>query len=104
MDTASEQKFTILYTVPIASSTGNVSVYQVNGNSVVLKQSVSSTNGEFVTFENGTAVTFSVLYGAIDAFNAPYYVQVDNDFVKEQSNGQNVIGIRPQIWNFTTSK
>ncbi|CAG8586107.1 9217_t:CDS:2 [Rhizophagus irregularis] len=102
LDTASEQKFTILYTVPIASSTGNVSVYQVNGNSVVLKQSVSSTNGEFVTFENGTAVTFSVLYGAIDAFNAPYYVQVDNDFVKEQSNGQNVIGIRPQIWNFTT--
>ncbi|CAB4381454.1 unnamed protein product [Rhizophagus irregularis] len=101
-DTASEQRFTILYTVPIASSTGNVSVYQVNGNSAVLKQSVSSTNGEFVSFENDTAVTFKVLYGAIDTFNVPYYVQVDNDFVKEQSNGQNVIGIRPQIWNFTT--
>jgi hypothetical protein len=104
LDTTTDQEFIITYTLPIVSSTGNVSVYQFNENNAVLKQTISSTNEQFVSFENDTTVKFKVLYGAIDSFNVPYYVFVDNDFVKEKSNGQNVIGIKEHIWNFTTSK
>ncbi|CAI2186120.1 1229_t:CDS:2, partial [Funneliformis geosporum] len=39
-----------------------------------------------------------------NAPNVPYYVEVDNDFVKKQSNGQNVIGIRSKIWTFNGSR
>jgi hypothetical protein len=102
VDTSADQEFIIVYTVPIVSSTGNVSVYQFNENNSVLKQTVSSTNEQFVSFENDTTVRFKVLYGTIDTFNVPYYVFVDNDFVKEKSNGQNVVGIREHIWNFTS--
>jgi len=102
LDTGKEQEFIIIYTVPVISSTGNVSVFQFNGKNAVLKQTVSSTNSDFVSFVNDTTISFKVLYGAIDAFNERYYVAVDNDFVREKSSEQNVIGIRPHIWNFTT--
>jgi hypothetical protein len=43
----------------------------------------------------------TILPFALNKFSARYYITVDHDFVKEQS-GQNVIGIRENIWNFTT--
>ncbi|RIA90721.1 hypothetical protein C1645_145892 [Glomus cerebriforme] len=103
MGTENREIFTITFTVPIVSSTGNVSVFQLEGNEAVLKQTVPATNNQFVSFENDTTVSLWVLNSAINRFNVPYYVRVDNDFAKEQSNGQNVIGIRDKIWNFTTT-
>ncbi|PKC07321.1 hypothetical protein RhiirA5_377142 [Rhizophagus irregularis] len=94
------QEFTITYNTPVIRSTGSFSVFQVNGDDIILKQTIPATNEQFVEFENENTVKLTILPSALNKFSARYYITVDHDFVKEQS-GQNVIGIRENIWNFT---
>ncbi|CAG8623987.1 3570_t:CDS:2, partial [Funneliformis mosseae] len=105
LGTKQAEEFTITYGIPVVFSTGNFSVYQVNGTDVVLKQAVSAKDEQYVTVQENI-VTVKILKSTLNTYNAPnvpYYVEVDNDFVMEKSNGQNVIGIRPKIWNFTAT-
>jgi hypothetical protein len=92
------KEFIIKYNIPIIQSTGNFSVYQV-GNPAILKQTIPATNKQFVTFENDI-VKLKIL-DIFSKFTASYFITVDDDFVKEKSNDQNVIGIRENVWNFT---
>ncbi|PKY58503.1 hypothetical protein RhiirA4_480478 [Rhizophagus irregularis] len=95
------QEFTITYNTPVIRSTGNFSVFQVSGYDIItLKQTIPATNEQFVEFENENTVKLTILPSVLNKF-ASYYITVDHDFVKEQS-GQNVIGIRENIWSFTT--
>ncbi|CAI2171472.1 8596_t:CDS:2, partial [Funneliformis geosporum] len=105
LGTKQTEEFTITYTIPIVVSTGNFSVFQVNGTDVILKQAVSAKDEQYVTVQDNI-VKLKILNSTLNTYNAPnvpYYVEVDNDFVKEQSNGQNVIGIRSKIWTFNAS-
>ncbi|RGB39286.1 hypothetical protein C1646_754720 [Rhizophagus diaphanus] len=70
------------------------------GNYTILKQTIAANNNRFVTIENDTVVKLRVLDVTLSTIGASYYVTIDNDFVKEKSNGQNVIGIRKNIWKF----
>ncbi|RGB33427.1 hypothetical protein C1646_761728 [Rhizophagus diaphanus] len=94
------KEFTIIYNTPISPSTGNFSVYQDNGEyPPTLKQTIPAKNDQFVTFNDDT-VKLRILDVTLGKFNASYFITVDNDFVKEKSNDQNLIGIRKKFWNF----
>ncbi|POG77904.1 hypothetical protein GLOIN_2v1473473 [Rhizophagus irregularis DAOM 181602=DAOM 197198] len=101
------KEFTIKYNTSISPSTGNFSVYQVIydfpdfPSYVTLKQTIPAKNDQFVTFYDDT-VKLQILNTTISKFNAIYFITVDDDFVKE-TNGQNVIGIRKNIWRFNVT-
>lgn len=97
-------EFTIKYNTFISPSTGNFSVYQViydfpDFPPYALKQTIPAKNDQFVTFNDDT-VKLRILDVTLGKSNASYFITVDDDFVKEKSNDQNVIGIRKNIWNF----
>ncbi|PKC07335.1 hypothetical protein RhiirA5_399911, partial [Rhizophagus irregularis] len=100
-----DMEFTIKYNTFISPSTGNFSVYQVIYDFppyVTLKQTIPAKNDQFVIFNDDT-VKLRILDVTLGKFNASYFITVDDDFVKEKSNDQNVIGIRKNIWNFNVT-
>ncbi|CAG8689534.1 11624_t:CDS:2, partial [Dentiscutata heterogama] len=102
---SSTPSLTITFTTNIILSSGNVSIYQSNGSSPILRQTFQGTDRRYVRLLNGNGsnqVQFDVLTSTFNQRSSDYFIQVDNAFVQDIQNSQPLLGIRPSIWTVKT--
>src|SRR6185369_16922267 len=98
----------------IGISSGKINIYQTRSNTSVnvnnndyyddsddvLRQSCPSKS-DCVQI-TGNTVRVKVLKSTFNSVGSEYYVIIEDDFVKDSTTNQNIIGIRSKIWKFTT--
>jgi hypothetical protein len=109
---------TITYTKSIIKSSGKINVYQIRSNTDInndddyfyedsedlLRLSCSSqTDFVQISATEGNIVQVRVLKSTFNNPGSKYYVTIDDDFVKDSATNQSLVGIKPKIWNFSTS-
>ncbi|CAG8458639.1 17608_t:CDS:2 [Funneliformis caledonium] len=102
----STQKLQIKYTNNIQLSNGNLSIIDANNN--VIRQTFNSKNNDhikeiFVRLIDNRTVEIDVLETTFNRKNSPYYILVDNGFVKDANFDQALLGIRKNIWRLSTN-
>ncbi|CAG8529534.1 1024_t:CDS:10 [Dentiscutata erythropus] len=104
---SSTPSLTITFTTNIILSSGNVSIYQSNGSSPILRQTFQGTDSRYVRLLNGNnsnQVQFDVLTSTFNQRSSNYFIQVDNAFVQDIQNSQPLLGIRPSLWIVSTAQ
>ncbi|CAG8441094.1 7681_t:CDS:10 [Ambispora gerdemannii] len=96
-------KFSIKYREEILLSSGNISIYQTNGTSQILRQSFTSQPC-FIEGDDGKTVTCPVLTSTFNQPQTAYYIMIDNNFVKNKSSNQPQFGIEKNTWIMRTEK
>ncbi|RIA80266.1 hypothetical protein C1645_792908 [Glomus cerebriforme] len=95
----STQKLQITFKNIIQLSNGNLSIIDPNN---IIRQSVNKNNGNFINIINNDTVEIDVFESTFNRKDTLYYVLVDNGFVKDARVGQELLGIKKGIWEFTT--
>ncbi|GES85070.1 hypothetical protein GLOIN_2v1769303 [Rhizophagus clarus] len=94
--------FIINYNRPIMLFYGNITLYQYLDDDIILRQRVSGRS-DLCRLFNETAVAIKIFVSALHQTNVKYGIEVDDDFVKLQSNEEPLLGISEKIWTFYTS-
>ncbi|RIB17597.1 hypothetical protein C2G38_2246287 [Gigaspora rosea] len=90
----------IIYQEPVSLSDGYLTIYQIINRKNVLRQIINSK-----TCQCNISVTVIKINILSCTFNYPggkYFIQIDNNFVKTESN-EPLLGIQPNIWTFETA-
>lgn len=93
---------TITFLNEIKMSDGNISIWEFRGSFSILRQSFSGNQSQYVQLFSNKTVVATVLSSTFNRDNSTYYVTIDNGFVKDAKVDQQLLGIKPTLWNFTT--
>ncbi|CAG8477040.1 11747_t:CDS:10, partial [Cetraspora pellucida] len=91
----------ITYHDPIALNDGNLYIYQNLGGNSILRLKVNARTCTQCSV-SGKVITIDVLTCTFNAPRGSYYIEVDNDFIKNSEYNEPIMGIYPNVWNFTT--
>ncbi|PKY51543.1 hypothetical protein RhiirA4_468656 [Rhizophagus irregularis] len=95
------KEISINFNNPIALSSNDISIYQVNQTQDIIRQRISAKNLEFIHLSNNNlTINIKVLSSTFN-MQKTYYVLMDNNFVKNLTNNEPKIGIKKNKWNFT---
>ncbi|KAG9295219.1 hypothetical protein G9A89_006200 [Geosiphon pyriformis] len=95
-------KISVTFRLQIEKSVGNVSIFQANGSSPILRQFFSAKTG-FCSIQNDShTIWIDILSSTFNQQGAKYYVTLDNNFVESKSAGQALFGIAKDTWWFST--
>jgi hypothetical protein len=95
-------KISIDFYKPVELSEGELSIYQVIGDQNFLRQ---STPAVLCSIENnGKTVSADVLESTFSVSKGNYFIKVDNNFVRDRSYKEPLLGIRENIWSFITEE
>ncbi|CAI2174881.1 4215_t:CDS:2, partial [Funneliformis geosporum] len=99
----STQKLQIKYTNHIQLSNGNLSIIDVNNK--VVRQTFNSNKDKrnFIRLIDNHTVEIDVMETTFNRKNSPYYILVDNGFVKDANLDQALLGIRKNVWKLSTN-
>ncbi|CAI2170617.1 4700_t:CDS:10 [Funneliformis geosporum] len=105
----------INYIDPIVLSTGNISIYQrmyntsniteINATTPykdLLRQSFPASLTEFVS-TRVTEIEVKLLTSTFNQFNSNYYIEIDDNFVRNQEFNEPLIGIKGGTWSVKTN-
>ncbi|CAG8522060.1 11780_t:CDS:10 [Funneliformis caledonium] len=105
----------INYKDPIVLSTGNISIYQrmydtsniteLNATTPytdLLRQSFSASLTDFVSTRI-SEVEVKILTSTFNQFNSNYYIEIDDNFVRNKEFNEPLIGIKGGTWNVKTN-
>ncbi|CAG8815293.1 16603_t:CDS:2, partial [Gigaspora rosea] len=93
---------TITFLNEIKISDGNISIWEFRGSFSILRQSFSGNQSQYVQLFSNKTVVATVLSSTFNRENSTYYVTIDNGFVKDAKVDQQLLGIKPTLWSFTT--
>ncbi|CAG8559589.1 14234_t:CDS:2, partial [Cetraspora pellucida] len=94
-------RISITYQDPIALNDGNLYIYQnLGGNSILRLKVNARTCTQCIV--SGNVITIDVLTCTFNAPHGSYYIEVENNFIKSSEYNEPIMGIYPNIWNFTT--
>ncbi|GBB96790.1 hypothetical protein RclHR1_28330001 [Rhizophagus clarus] len=88
---------------PVKLSDGKLSIYyQPNGQEKNLRQSTTctSTTAKCTLENDDKRVTVTVLDSVLSKSGGNYFIQVDNNFVKDRVHEEPLLGIKENIWKF----
>ncbi|CAH1759514.1 8612_t:CDS:10 [Entrophospora sp. SA101] len=106
----------ITYLNQVQLASGNISIYQVNDNPIdddslssfintdnsILRQTFSGSDSKYVKMIDNNTITLSVLSSTFNQPDKSYYILVENGFVKDKKTNQNLLGIKSNMWKFST--
>jgi hypothetical protein len=111
-------KISIDFYKPVKRSNGNLSIYQVVeqpllnlsthmykvvGDQVyLLRQSIPSIN--CLVENDGKTVSADVLESTFSVPKGKYFIEVDNNFVRDNAHNEPLLGIRENVWLFMTEE
>jgi len=95
-------KISINFYNPVKLSNGKLSIYQVVGDQPYLRQSIPSIK---CSIENdGKTVSTDVLESTFSISKGNYFIVVDNNLVVDTAYREPQLGIRENVWKFTTEE
>ncbi|PKY17427.1 hypothetical protein RhiirB3_404306 [Rhizophagus irregularis] len=98
-------KITINFYEPVFISTGKLSIYQKDGDKTYLRQSFQSFQSSYFLIKNdGRTVIGKILDSTFSVSKGNYFIKMDNDFVRDRVFNEPMLGIRENIWSFTTEE
>ncbi|CAG8439413.1 2067_t:CDS:2, partial [Dentiscutata heterogama] len=93
---------TITFLNDVKMSDGNISIWEFGGSFSILRQSFSGNQSQYVQLFSNKTVVATVLSSTFNRENSTYYITIDNGFVKDAKVDQQLLGIKPTLWNFTS--
>src|SRR5207248_8378966 len=88
---------------PVKLSNGKLSVYQVLGDQKYsLRQSIPSIKCSIES--DGKTVSADALESTFSVSKGKYFIKVDNNLVIDIKFGESQLGIRENVWKFTTAE
>ncbi|KAG9301728.1 hypothetical protein G9A89_003273 [Geosiphon pyriformis] len=90
----------INYSVEIALSNNNISIYQNNETEPILRQSISAKS-QYCHVDNKT-IRVDVFGSTFNQPDKDYFIVVNNNFVKDVQYNEAIKGINRNIWQFKT--
>ncbi|KAG9296772.1 hypothetical protein G9A89_002169 [Geosiphon pyriformis] len=91
---------TINYSVEIALSNNNISIYQNNETEPILRQSISAKS-QYCHVDNKT-IRVDVFGSTFNQPDKDYFIVVNNNFVNDVQYNEAIKGINRNIWQFKT--
>jgi hypothetical protein len=92
---------TINYEASILLSIRNITIYQVNGTDVLMRQTTSGQVAEFFLIDNNS-ITLKVLPSTFNVPNAEYHVAIDPNFVKHRGTNEPIDRLAHTSWVLIT--
>ena len=93
----------IVYNTTVTLSVGNVSIYQVNGDDVIMRQSISGLIGEFYSISpDFNKISIKVLLSTFNQPNKEYFVWIKTNFVKQNGTNEPIDGLQALGWRLLT--
>ncbi|RIA80123.1 hypothetical protein C1645_793218 [Glomus cerebriforme] len=82
---------------PVEQSLGQLSIYQTDGS---LRQTIPSSLCNID--DTGKIVSADILSSTFSILKGSYYVKMDNNFVRDKAFKEPLLGIRENVWTFTS--
>ncbi|CAG8539449.1 11432_t:CDS:2, partial [Dentiscutata heterogama] len=97
-------KINITFNEPISFSEASLTIYQKIDQTDIVRQFINSSvcsisNGCIIS---GVVLTIKVLNCTFNDPGGHYYIQMDNNFVKNDEYSEPLLGIDPNTWSFQT--
>ncbi|PKY54591.1 hypothetical protein RhiirA4_473482 [Rhizophagus irregularis] len=99
---SSINEITIKYGIPVRLSTANVSIFQLNGDSNLLRQTISGDSKLCTVGSDNHTVHIPIFSSTFNQPNSSYYVVIDNNFVISQERNEPLLGIIQKTWIIST--
>ncbi|CAG8671683.1 14386_t:CDS:10 [Rhizophagus irregularis] len=87
----------INYEVPISLSIRNITIYQVNGTNILMRQTTSGKASEFFTIEQNK-ITLKVLPSTFNVPSAEYHISIDPNFVMQKEINEPIDRLQHSSW------
>ncbi|CAB4389133.1 unnamed protein product [Rhizophagus irregularis] len=87
----------INYEVPISLSIRNITIYQVNGTNILMRQTTSGKASEFFTIEQNK-ITLKVLPSTFNVPSAEYHISIDPNFVMQKEINEPINRLQHSSW------
>ncbi|CAB4383299.1 unnamed protein product [Rhizophagus irregularis] len=87
---------------PVELSDGNLTIYQLIDNQPYLRQYI--TKSSCTVSIDGKTVIAKILDSTFSVFGGIYYIKMDNNFVRDKTYKESLLGIRDNIWNFNVKQ
>ncbi|CAG8777395.1 18843_t:CDS:2, partial [Gigaspora margarita] len=88
---------------PIITSTGNISIYQINNSNNLLLPQVYSASSHCEVY-NITTLSCPILSSTFNRINSDYMIIVEDNFVRALSLNEPFYGIKQGVWQVKTPK
>ncbi|CAB5217332.1 unnamed protein product [Rhizophagus irregularis] len=87
---------------PVELSDGNLTIYQLIDNQPYLRQYI--TKSSCTVSIDGKTVIAKILDSTFSVSGGIYYIKMDNNFVRDKTYKEFLLGIRDNIWNFNVKQ
>jgi len=91
----------INYEIPISLSKRNITIYQVNGTNILIRQSTSGKATEFCSIDSNT-VYLKVLPSTFNVPNGEYHVAIEPNFVMNRETNEPIERLQHLSWILLT--
>ncbi|CAB4410775.1 unnamed protein product [Rhizophagus irregularis] len=92
----------ITYESPVELSSGNISIFEVNGKESYFRQSFNGQTMEFLSSDNNKKITINVFESTFNKPNQLYYVVIEDGFVNHKNTEEPLLGIKKNQWYILT--
>ncbi|CAG8632182.1 4974_t:CDS:10, partial [Racocetra persica] len=92
----------ITFQDPVSFANGKLYIYQASSQSDILRQIINSKNCTQCTTRDNV-VTLNVYDSTFNVPGGQYYIQIDNNFVKNSIYDEAILGINSHVWTFHTA-
>ncbi|CAG8630233.1 3250_t:CDS:2 [Rhizophagus irregularis] len=96
------QNITINFYDPVELSDGKLTIYQLIDNQPNLRQYI--TESSCTVNNNGKTVNAKILDSTFSVSGGIYYIKMDNNFVRDKTYKESLLGIRDNIWSFNVKQ
>ncbi|CAH1757826.1 11645_t:CDS:10, partial [Entrophospora sp. SA101] len=98
------KEINVTYNTPFVPSINSISIYQINNDDQnILRQSFSADSPYCKISDDKKSMTIQVLTSTLNLSNTSYFVVIGDGALKKSSTNQPLMGIRKNIWKFTTT-
>ncbi|CAG8642297.1 13563_t:CDS:2 [Rhizophagus irregularis] len=92
----------ITYESPVKLSSGNISIFEVNGKESYFRQSFNGQTMEFLSSDNNKKITINVFESTFNKPNQLYCVVIEDGFVNHKNTEEPLLGIKKNQWYILT--
>src|SRR3954470_16305212 len=89
----------INYEVPVSLSIRNITIYQVDGNNIRMRQTTSGQISEFCSIDpDNKIVSLNVLPSTFNVPNSEYHVYISSNFVRHNNSNEPIKNLPHTGW------
>ncbi|PKK60515.1 hypothetical protein RhiirC2_793198 [Rhizophagus irregularis] len=92
----------ITYESPVELSSGNISIFEVNGKESYFRQSFNGQTMEFLSSDNNKKITINVFESTFNKPNQLHCVVIEDGFVNHKNTEEPLLGIKKNQWYILT--